>query len=98
MPAAIHDPVRQVDDTFHRLIQDINFFLAEISGFNFTDIDPGPLVNLMRAYRSNSDDWSKYAYRNKSQCFTRNLVDRGIGKHNVVSNTHPSTRRATCNC
>lgn len=94
MPAAIHDQSQQFNDAFHQLLQDIRSSLAESSGSDFIDIDPDPLAKWMRAYRSNSDDWSKYAYENKSQCFTRNLVDRGMGKHNIVSKVDPIVRRA----
>lgn len=85
MPSATHTPDQQVDDAFHLLIKDLNAFLAQAPGSDFTDIDPGPLVKLMEGYQSEYNDWSKYAYRNKSRCFTRNLIDRGNGKHNVVS-------------
>lgn len=85
MPSATQNPDQQLDGAFHQLVKDLNSFLAQSPGSDFTDIDPGLLVELMQNYQSECKDWSKYAYRNKNQCFTRNLVDRGNGKHNVVS-------------
>lgn len=84
MPSATQNSDQQLDDPFHQLIKNLNLFLAQSPGSDFTDIDPGPLVKLMNDYHSEYNDWSKYAYRNRNQCFTRNLVDRGNGKHNAV--------------
>lgn len=84
MPIATQKLDQQLD-AFHQLIKDLNSFLAQSPGSDFTDIDPGPLVKLMKDYHSDFKDWSQYAYRNRHQCFTRNLVDRGNGKHNAVS-------------
>lgn len=38
----------------------------------------------MAAYESNEEDWSKYAFADKSRAYTRNLVDSGNGKANLV--------------
>ena len=34
---------------------------------------------------SNSDEWSQYALGDSSKTYTRNLVDEGNGKSNLVS-------------
>ena len=65
-------------------MEDISSVLAESSGSDFSHIDPRPIIKLMEDYKSESCDWSKYAFRNQNQSFTRNLVDNGNGKHNLV--------------
>ncbi len=92
MPTATRTRDHQLDDEFHRLLENLSSLLADSPGSSFTDIDPGPLVKLMEDYRSEHKDWSRYAYRNRNQSFTRNLVDRGNGKHNAVSGIRPATR------
>lgn len=79
------EPKKPYDDTFHVLVKDINAFLAQSPGSDFSDIDPQPLVKLMKDYESRNSEWVKYAQQSKTKCFTRNLVDRGNGKHNLVS-------------
>ena len=75
----------QQNDAFHQLVTKLGSTIAQSSGFDFTDIDPRPIISLMEDYESKSCDWLRYAHRNDRQCFTRNLVDRGNGKYNLVS-------------
>lgn len=39
----------------------------------------------MEEYISNEKDWDKYAFPDFSRGYTRNLVDEGNGKSNLVS-------------
>lgn len=71
-------------DAFHRLVQDLSNILGPSSGLTSADVDPKSLVELMRQYSSNESEWKKYAFRDPSTAFTRNLVDRGNGKSNLV--------------
>jgi hypothetical protein len=48
------------------------------------EIDPNDLQELMRAYTSKESDWRQYALYDPSRNYTRNLVDEGNGKSNLV--------------
>ena len=78
------DPQRQWEITFQQLITNLNIVLAQSPGANFSDIDPLPIIDLMEHYTSKTSDWLEYAHGDENQCFTRNLVDRGHGKSNLV--------------
>jgi len=82
----------QVDNSFDNLVTDLNLALAYSSSISFSDIDPRTIITLMEGYKSERSDWSKYAHGNKKQCFTRNLVDRGNGKCNLVGNVELEKR------
>ena len=82
----------QKDDTFHQLVKDLTTIVAQSPGSKFLDIDPRPIIKLMAGYKSNTSDWEKYAHRNENQCFTRNLVDRGNDKCNVVCPDWPQKK------
>ena len=86
------ESIVQPENTFEQLVLGIKSVLTKSPGFDFSDIDPEPLSLLLENYKSNREDWSKYAHENKDQCFTRNLVDRGSGKHNLVSQAKRSGR------
>jgi len=74
-------------DAFHRLISDLSRILGPSSGLNSEDVDVQKLHNLMEQYTSNEEEWSKYAFSDFSRGYTRNLVDEGNGKSNLVSVT-----------
>ena len=38
----------------------------------------------MKDYKSDEPQWIKYAFEDPNKTFTRNLVDRGNGKSNLV--------------
>ena len=72
-------------DAFHRLVQDLSNVLGPSSGLDSKDVDPKSLEELMRNYYSNESEWKRYAMKDPNLTFTRNLVDRGNGKSNLVS-------------
>ncbi len=51
---------------------------------SFSDIEPKRIIKSMTDYTSNDQDWNEYAHRDHKKCFTRNLVDPGDGKYNLV--------------
>ena len=48
-------------------------------------MDPADIQRLMERYTSDPEQWSKYALGDASRAYTRNLVDEGNGKSNLVS-------------
>jgi hypothetical protein len=78
------------DDEFQNLVKDISIVLGPSSGIDSADVDPQELIDLMRSYTSNAQEWERYAFGDGSRTYTRNLVDKGNGKSNLVSRD-PST-------
>jgi cysteine dioxygenase len=72
-------------DPFHRLVSDLSKILGPSSGLNSEDVDVQKLHKLMTEYASKEKEWSKYAFSDFSRGYTRNLVDEGNGKSNLVS-------------
>lgn len=71
-------------NAFQQLAQGLNYHLESSPGSAFKDINHQPIIQAMEGYKSRSSEWDKYAHKNAKQCFTRNLVDPGNGKHNLV--------------
>lgn len=72
-------------DAFHKLVSDLAKILGPSSGLDSSDVDVSHLEQLMTKYVSNEKEWSKYAFSDFSRGYTRNLVDEGNGKSNLVS-------------
>jgi hypothetical protein len=53
------------------------------------DVDVNYLQQLMEGYDSSDNQWGRYAFGDSSRGYTRNLVDEGNGKSNLVSD-HPN--------
>ncbi|KAI9646817.1 hypothetical protein NHQ30_004816 [Ciborinia camelliae] len=71
-------------DNFHQLVADLSKILGPSSGLTSADVDVRQLRSLMERYISNEDEWQKYAFADLSRGYTRNLVDEGNGKSNLV--------------
>ncbi|QDS74091.1 hypothetical protein FKW77_009609 [Venturia effusa] len=71
-------------DLFHGLVKDIKDILGPSSGINSEDVDAKELRTVMEDYLSNEKEWAKYALRDGSRPYTRNLVDKGNGKSNLL--------------
>jgi len=71
-------------DAFQRLVRDLSDILGPSSGIDSADVDPGSLQRRMEAYQSNKAEWSRYALGDPSRPYTRNLVDEGNGKSNLL--------------
>jgi len=88
-PASLHDSARgspePPQDTFHRLVADINEILGPCNGIDSAGIDVEELKSAMRGYTGPDEEWAKYAFADFSRAYTRNLVDSGNGKSNLVS-------------
>jgi len=73
------------DDCFQLLVQALSAKLGPSSGIDSADVDEEELLKLMRDYTSDESEWSKYFFPSPNHAYTRNLVDKGNGKSNLVS-------------
>lgn len=86
-PASLHDSARgspEPRDGFQQLINDVNVILGPCNGIDSAGVDVGELKFVLRDYKSCEGEWEKYAFADYSRAYTRNLVDRGNGKCNMV--------------
>lgn len=72
-------------DAFEKLVEDISSALGPSSGLDSDDVDPMNIQLLMEKYISKPSEWESYALGDASQSYTRNLIDEGNGKSNLVS-------------
>lgn len=78
------DVVVAPPNQFDELVLALKEALGPSSGLTSDDIDVNFLSRLMEGYDSSDNQWSKYAFGDKSRGYTRNLVDEGNGKSNLV--------------
>jgi cysteine dioxygenase len=71
-------------DDFEELVQQLSDVLGPCSGLDSEEIDPGVIQQMMRSYTSKESEWEQYALLDPSKHYTRNLVDEGNGKSNLV--------------
>lgn len=71
--------------SFHNLVSDLSKILGPSSGLTSEEVNVQELFKLMENYTSSEEEWSKYAFSDLSRGYTRNLVDEGNGKSNLVS-------------
>jgi cysteine dioxygenase len=84
------NPAGQTADAFQKLVQDLSAALGPSSGLDSDDVNPLHIQKLMEGYTSNSGQWDRYAFADTSRAYTRNLVDEGNGKSNLVRSRCPS--------
>jgi cysteine dioxygenase len=72
-------------NAFDLLVDDIRKVLGPSSGLTSDDVDVQDLTHLMDRYVSKSAEWEPYYLPNPRMGYTRNLVDEGNGKANLVS-------------
>ncbi|KAM5441224.1 Cysteine dioxygenase [Microsporum ferrugineum] len=86
--ATTAEPIVPVDvkgkDAFHKLVEDLSAVLGPSSGLDSDDVDPMDIQKLMEGYVSNPQEWQRYALADTSRAYTRNLVDEGNGKSNLL--------------
>lgn len=71
-------------DGFHKLVKDLSEVLGSCSGIDSDDVDVTNLEQLMIDYTSKDEEWTSYAFADFTRGYTRNLVDEGNGKSNLV--------------
>ncbi len=69
---------------FQELVRELSDVLGPSSGLDSEEIDPEVIQDLMRSYPSCESEWGQYALGDSSRHYTRNLVDEGNGKSNLV--------------
>lgn len=72
-------------NAFDVLVEQLSKQLGPCSGINSEDVDPKELERLMGEYVSDEKHWEKYFFPSSNHAYTRNLVDKGNGKSNLVS-------------
>lgn len=78
---------------FEELVIALKEALGPSSGLDSSDVDLNTLMRYMRIYDTNERGWVPYAMADPELAYTRNLVDEGNGKSNLVSfNTYLSAR------
>jgi len=75
---------QDISNDFQQLVCDLSDILGPSSGLDSADVDPNRIVELMKSYDSVLSDWQKYALADVSRPYTRNLVDKGNGKSNLM--------------
>lgn len=73
---------------FEELVVALKKALGPSSGLTSSDVDIDSLTNLMVNYDSDPREWGQYALGDSSRGYTRNLVDEGNGKSNLVRPRH----------
>ncbi|KAJ5654368.1 hypothetical protein N7490_001371 [Penicillium lividum] len=71
-------------NAFEKLVHDLSAALGPSSGLDSDDVDPKNIELLMEKYVSNSDEWKACALGDGSRSYTRNLIDEGNGKSNLL--------------
>ncbi|KAI8374998.1 RmlC-like cupin domain-containing protein [Choanephora cucurbitarum] len=69
--------------TLTDLVQSIHRVLGD-EGLDSDKIDAKQIIALMEQYSSNAVDWNKYTLFDHSRAYTRNLIDDGNGKFNLM--------------
>jgi hypothetical protein len=69
---------------FDGLVQGLKDALGPSSGLTSDDVDVEHLSRLMAEYDSDPREWLRFAMGDESRGYTRNLVDEGNGKSNLV--------------
>ena len=69
--------------------------LGPSSGLTSEDVNVEHLTRLMEQYDPADKGWRPYFFGNKSRNYTRNLVDEGNGKSNLVGLPTPTQHRTS---
>ncbi|KAJ2979176.1 hypothetical protein NQ176_g3409 [Zarea fungicola] len=80
----VPNSMRVDEDLFEELVLALKEALGPSSGLTSDDIDVTFLGRLMKLYDARDSNWAKYALGDSSRGYTRNLVDEGNGKSNLL--------------
>ena len=70
--------------SFETLVSDLSAALGPSSGLDSSDVNPLDIQLLMERYTSRIEEWGPYALEDANKNYTRNLIDEGNGKSNLV--------------
>lgn len=71
-------------NSFEALVEQLSAELGPCSGIDSEDVDHKVLERLMLNYVSDEKHWGKYFFPSNNHAYTRNLVDKGNGKSNLL--------------
>ncbi|KAF3767759.1 hypothetical protein M406DRAFT_288955 [Cryphonectria parasitica EP155] len=71
-------------DQFEDLVVALKDALGPSSGLDSSDVDVNALMRHMRIYDAKEKGWVPYALADPELAYTRNLVDEGNGKSNLL--------------
>ncbi|KAE8351796.1 RmlC-like cupin domain-containing protein [Aspergillus coremiiformis] len=74
----------QPSNAFEELVQDLSAALGPSSGLDSDDVDPLDIQHLMDRYIPNPEEWQPFALADLNKTYTRNLIDEGNGKSNLL--------------
>ncbi|KAM3429176.1 hypothetical protein MY1884_002275 [Beauveria asiatica] len=80
----VESSMRVDENLFEELVLALKSALGPCSGLTSDDIDVTFLTRLMKLYDARDRNWAKYAFGDASRGYTRNLVDEGNGKSNLL--------------
>ncbi|KAH7070428.1 RmlC-like cupin domain-containing protein [Paraphoma chrysanthemicola] len=72
------------ESNFEHLVQALSEKLGPCSGIDSDGVNEIELQQLMKDYVSKESEWSKYFFPSPTMAYTRNLVDKGNGKSNLL--------------
>ncbi|CAK7239538.1 MAG: hypothetical protein STHCBS139747_000969 [Sporothrix thermara] len=72
------------ESRFEQLVKALKHALGPSSGLTSDDVDVNHLMRLMEEYDANDEGWQAYNFGDASRGYTRNLVDEGNGKSNLL--------------
>ncbi|KAF9895385.1 hypothetical protein FE257_000290 [Aspergillus nanangensis] len=81
---ASSDSEASPSNAFEELVQDLSAALGPSSGLDSDDVNPLDIQRLMEQYSSNPDEWLPFAMGDSNKAYTRNLIDEGNGKSNLL--------------
>lgn len=81
---------------FDDLVQALKDVLGPSSGLDSKDVDLNSIMDLMEKYDAKEEGWVSFAMGDPESPYTRNLVDEGNGKSNLVSSTFHQQHRLVC--
>lgn len=70
---------------FDDLVRALKDVLGPSSGLDSKDVDLNSIMELMEKYDAAEEGWVPFAMADPAIPYTRNLVDEGNGKSNLVS-------------
>lgn len=71
-------------NAFDMLVTDLSAALGPSSGLDSADVNPLNIQRVMERYISDAGEWGSFALADGNKMYTRNLIDEGNGKSNLV--------------